>query len=482
MKRLDLDTKLILFVVGTFFLAYVFTFPTGWLISDVYSYMNQGIAIVNGEKLLSYTDAVFKEAIPYNHTSYPLGNSFWIAFWTKLCGLRYVYFGSLFSVVLCIFLVNRVLAEKSFFRLAILLVFFYPSLAFFSNSLMSSIPSLLIISTFFYYLFIYEESGKKWFILSFIAALSFWVRETNLVLLGSICLIHFFQDRRWFVYYVGGAFSGFLPRIISSYYYYGDPFHYVLAEDFSIHNFINNISVYAILLLCFMPLGLWFIGKYRGRYFLPLIISTSLFILMYAFYSFNATVYSGFKKGIILMGRFMIPILPVFIISVGWYFRNKSLHKRIKYIATALIGALIIVMQIFVHREARVHKEISNHIYSQYADKMIMYDLSRTTNIVRYINPFHGNLSYISDISNLQDNTFMTSLFEEYKEAYLIQTLNNANLDKEKNTSQINELVKNADKQYSIEEVERIKIKPNLFLLIDRISHGEMKEIGKIGK
>ena len=448
----------------------------GWLISDVYSYMNQGIAISNGDKVLTYTDAVTQKIIHYNSTTYPLGNAFWIAFWTKLCGLKFVYIGSLFSVILSTLILYKLLETESFFKLSLLLIFVYPSLAFFSNSLMSAVPSLLLISAFLYGLFTHEESGKKWLLLSFLATLSFWIRETNLILLGSICLIHFLLDRRWVFHYASGTILGFIPRIISSNFYYDDSLHYVLAENFSFQNFINNAAVYAILLLCFMPLGLFYIGKYRGRYFIPLIVSSALFILMYTFYSFNATAYSGFKKGIILMGRFMIPILPIFIIVVGWYFRKKSIHKNLKIIATILTCTLIIGVQAMVFQEAKLHKNISNHIYSNYSDKMVMYDLSRTTNIVRYINPFHGNLSYISDISNLRDDKFMNSLFEKHDKAFLIQTLNSVHADKVEYTSKIDGLIKDANRKYNIVEVEKIKIKPMLYLQIVKINKKDGKE------
>ena len=476
MRQLELDTKLVIIAIGTFLIVYVFTFPLGWLVSDVYSYMNQGIAIANGDSILSYSDAVTKDVIPYNGTTYPLGNAFWIALWIKLCSLKYVYIGSLFSVIISSILIFKVLVKESLFKLAILLIFLYPSLAFFSNTLMSAIPSLLIISTFLYGLFAFRESGKKWLWLAFLAALSFWFRETNLVLLGSICLLHFIQDKRWFLYYAGGTILGFLPRVLSSYCYYNDPLHYVLAESFSIQNFVNNIGVYAILLLCFMPFGLFFLGKYRGRYRMPLIGSTSLFILMYFFYSFNSTIYSGFFKGIILMGRFMIPILPFFIISVGWHFRNKILDKNLKLIATVVICGLIIGLQVMIHREAKLHKSISNHIYSNYSEKLVLIDLSRTTNIVRYINPYHGNLSYMSDISNLGDDDFMKKLFSDNKEGYLIQTLNSVNAEKLKYTSKIDDLVKNAHQNYNVIEVENIKIKPALFLQVLKINQKDEKE------
>lgn len=483
MNQLSLDTKLVLFAAGTFLLTYIFTFPTGWLISDEYSYLNQGLAIANGEVNLSFLDIISGELISYKRTSYPLGNAFWIALWIKVCGLKYAYLGSLASVLLSVFLIYKALIKESLFRLSILLFFVYPSLAFFSKSFMSSMPSLFATASFLFILFNKKESGMKWLWLTCIAALSFWIRETNIILLGSICLIHFIQDRRWFLHYVCGSIIGFLPRIISSYYFYDDPFHYVLAESFSFANILNNAGVYGIILLLFMPLGLAFILKYRGRYFLPLTLSTILFVLMYFLYSFNATHYSGFGKGVILMGRFMIPILPIFVISVGWYFRKmegqNSVHEKIpkafRIVIVSIIAIIIIGMQVMVFKEASLHKKVSNHIYSKYADKMIMYDLSRTTNIIRYINPFHGNLPYISDISNLEDDYYMKELFTKFDDAYLIQTLNSANSDKKEYTSKIDALIKNAALRYHTEEMEKIKIKPGLFLQVVKI-----REMGKI--
>ncbi|MEM9548828.1 MAG: hypothetical protein AAGA77_22780 [Bacteroidota bacterium] len=469
MAKYPTDTKLILYVIGAFLLTYFFMFPQGWLVSDVYSYLNQGMAIAAGQDVLTYIDAVTQKVIPYSVTQYPLGNSFWIAFWIKLCGTYFVYLGSLASVLTSAFLLHKVLHKESFFTPAVLLLFLYPSLAFFSRSLMSSIPSILLITVFLYFLFKSKESHKKWFLLSFIAALSIWIRETNVVLLGSICLIHFFQHRRWFLSYAAGAISGTFPRLFTSNYYYGDPFYYVLGENFSILHVVDNLGVYTILLMCFMPLGLYFFVKYRGRYFLPVILSTTIYILVYLFYSFNATRYSGFSKGIILMGRFMIPLLPFYILSVGWFFRKKTLKGNLISSLYAVTIVVLISMQFLVHREAKTHKSISNHIYSTYSDKMVLTDLSRTTNVVRYINPFHGELSFLGDISNLKDNKYMDLLFDRFGEAYVIQTINSGNQKKQLNTSTINDYIKTAKTKYIVNEIEMIKIKPALELRVLKV-------------
>jgi hypothetical protein len=483
-NKLKIDSKLVILVVGTFFLAYIFTFPTGWLISDEYSYLNRALAIVNGEKSLFYSDAITGLSIPYNTTSYPLGNSFWIALWIKVGGLDYAYMGSLFCVLMSTILIYKIIVKESYYKLSIVLLFVYPSLAFFSNSFMSSLPSLLGASLFVFILFKAKDDGKKWFLLSLIAAISFWIRETNLILLGSICLVNFLGDRRWLLYYVGGTMLGFLPRLISSYYYYNDPFYYVLGESFAFNHFASNISVYSILLIFFMPLGLFVIRAYRGRYFLSIQVASLLFILMYLFYSFNATAYSGYSKGLILMGRFMIPLLPFYIISVGWYFRDIECHKSLKFLdslkfklpISIVVASLIIIMQILVHKEAKLHKEISKYIYSNYSNKMVLFDLSRTTNVIRYINPFHGKMNYMSDISNINDTEFMTALFTKFESAYIIQTINSANADKREYTERIDNMIKESIEIYEVKEIDFVKIKPSLHLQILELNPNYGKE------
>ena len=46
--------------------------------------------------------------------------------------------------------------------------------------------------------------------------------------------------------------------------------------------------------------------------------------------------------------------------------------------------------QFFIAREANIHSRISNSLYSKYEKSMVFYDQSKTTNILRYVNPFYG--------------------------------------------------------------------------------------------
>jgi len=158
----DLDSLLFYGLLLLFAVVYLFTFPQGWLISDEYTYVNQAIAITQGETSLSFYDKITDQNVPYNFTPYTLGNSFWISIWAKLFGVKNIYLGSFFAVFAGAFLLFRTIKLENSLVAVLGLLFVYPSLEFFSSSNMSAIPSFILICLFIYLLFSKKESSMKW--------------------------------------------------------------------------------------------------------------------------------------------------------------------------------------------------------------------------------------------------------------------------------------------------------------------------------
>ncbi len=441
----------------------------GWLISDEYTYVNQAIAISQGETYLSFVDSITNEQVSYSFTRYSLGNSFWIAIWIKLFSLKHIYIGSLFAILGGSWFLYRAIKSNIYFIPALGLIFLYPSLEFFANSTMSTVPSFLLSGIFIYGLFTHKESRWKWFWLCLIASFSFWVRETNVVLLGGICFIHFLQDRRWFGFYFMGTAIGIIPRLLSSHFFYGDPFYYVLAESFSVSNIGGNITIYALLTLICMPLSLVFLGAYKGRYRWPIVVSTFVFTFLYLTYSFNASIYSGFEKGIILMGRFLIPLLPFFVLSVAWFFRNARISKYLILGFFLFVIMIMFGMKYKVFQEANLHKEISIYIYETHEDDHIFFDLSLKTNVVRYLNPMHGQFYKQSDMTLLLDAEYMANALNQKNDVYIVQTINTANNVKSGLTKSIQSIINKAEEEYNLKIVNELQIKPGLILQIIQI-------------
>jgi len=448
-------------------------FPQTWLISDEYAYINQAIAIANGERHLQFFDTILKEGLSYKYTNYPLGNAFYLSFWIKLFGKPYVFLGSLFSVLASYFMIVKTLKKLEYPVLAANLIFLYPALLFFSKTTMSGMVSLLIASLFLYLLISWENSRSKFLSLAFLATLSFWIRETNLVLLGSATLVHYFTYRKGFWWYVLGAILGLLPRLITAFIYYDDPFYFVFAESFQLQALIHNIREYLILLIIFMPGGLFLFYRYNGEYAKEIKWSAFSFILVYLFYSFNPTEYSGFKKGIILIGRFLLPLLPLFCVVAGAWLSKYKWNKTVKVSFVVLVSILIIFSSFIIHKEGEKHIKVTKQINENYLDSFVFYDHSTLTNIVRYINPLTSKIDYHADLTKLLNHDYMYSVLENHEDVVIINSLNIGNEEKLSRTAKIQDLIDQLPSTYNLKRVEEIKVAPNLSIEVLRINLAE---------
>jgi hypothetical protein len=443
-------------------IVYLFTFPQGGLISDEYTYINSALAIQNGIPYLGYVDPFTNEYFEYKNSHYTMGNAFWIALWTKCFGIKWAFLGSLFLLLGSMTLLYKSLRREGLFIPCIGLALLYPATLIFAHSFMSGMPSLGLVCLFIYLLFGREESAKKWFFLTFIAAFSFWFRETNVLLLGGICLVHFIQDRRWFVYYALGGIIGFLPRLISAWWAYDDPFYYILGAGFSFQNVLDNFVIYALLTVVLMPLGVVFLMLYKGRYRYPILLSILAFLLLYLLYGYNAIAYSGPLTGTIVMSRFLLPILPFYVISIGWFFRDVALPVWLIYSFYGVVFAVSIGVQIYMHREASLHASVANKIYENYDGGLVMFDHSGWTNVIRYVNPFYGSFKMQTDISRLADRNYMTTVFDSVESVTTLHTLNTTNAEKQSNTDKITDYLDIGLRRYSVIESDSILIKNDL--------------------
>ncbi len=466
---------LALAMIFCFVVVYLITFPQGWLISDVYSYFNQAYAIVHGQKIPGFTDGLTTDFVEYSFTRYPLGNAFWLAMWMFVFGPKYVFLGSMFSLAFGTYLLYRTFLEVRYFVPAIAVLFIHPSIVFFSHTLMSGVPSFLLSCIFIYVLLTWKDKGNKWLVLSFIAAFSFWFRETNIILLGGICLFHFFQMRKYFWYFFIGMIWGLLPRLISSWVFYDDPLRFILAESFSLSSLISNFREYFVVGMVFFPLGYYFLLRYRGKYYLPILISSLLFLLTYGCYTFNPVVYSGFLKGMILIGRFLMPLYPFMALALAWYFRKNKLQSSALIFLYCLAIIVSSTMQFMIYREGKIHHSVGMKLYNKYKGQAVFYDMSRSTNILRYVNPFFGNYLHEADVKKIGDEQYMDKLLERYSPAFVFLTIQTANKIKNTKSKMISQYLDDVSQRYDLKKVDTFRIKADLELLVYKLSDHKSK-------
>lgn len=467
--KIDLTDKLFIVLVAVLVVSFCFAWPEGWLISDEYTYVNQAIAYLDGVKWLGYTDPITQEYITYKNSTYTLGNASWILVWMSFLGVRGAYFGSLVAMIGGLGLIYLTIRQLGYCRGAIVLGIFYPATVVYLNTQMSGVPSFLMSSLFLYLLMKLDESRSKWFVLTMIAAFSFWFRETNMLLLGGICLIHFLENRKWLFSYALGGIVGVLPRLVSAYYCYDDPFYYVQGGGFSLSHGIDNLALYFVLGMIMMPLSWFVLGMYKGRYRWPIVVSTLAFLILYLVYEYNATGYSGYTTGTIVMSRFLLPVLPFYIWAVAYLLRDVRLTKAISmflFVSAMIVG---LGLQWIMNKEQNLHAQVSMELYGKTEDKMVMLDLSGLTNVIRYVNPMRGKLGKESDISNIADDAYMRRAFELSPRIVTIQSINTANQQKAEKTDVISSYFNENLANFAILSRDTLPVKGSMSIVVIEI-------------
>ena len=280
-------SALLLFILA-FVLVYLLTLPLSWMISDSYSYFNQAQATAQWSYTNTFVDPISGNSYNQWGTPYALGNAHWIALFNFIFKDNYIFLSSLIACIIAVIFTYAAILKSSYGKAGIAILICYLPFQFFAKTLMSDVPSLALSSLFLYLLVSLQEDGRKWLILCALASFSIWFRESNILLLGGICLFNWAIHRKYFLFYFLGALLGLIPRLLSSYYAYGDPFFYVLSEPFQFDTFFSHLGIYTILSCIFIPGGLYFLAAFKGLFYKELKVAILCFLLFYIFYAYTA--------------------------------------------------------------------------------------------------------------------------------------------------------------------------------------------------
>ena len=452
--------------VISFFIVGCFTLHHSWLISDVNSYYNQALAILSGSNNIYLTDPVSSESVSLLDAPYPLGNASWLALCQLLLGKEFIFLGSLFCSIFGIYFTKRTLDYAKLPSLAIYLLFFTVPLQFYTNTLMSGMPSFLLASIFLCLLLKMEDGWLKWFVLCALAVFSAWFRETNVLLLGGICLIHFMQERKYFLAYVLGSFLGFLPRLVSHQLMFDDPLHFMFSESFTAAAFMSQLDLYLFIELILFPLGLLVAIVYSGSYKLPMKLSVLGFCLFYTAYAYDATLYSGFVRGSLVNSRFLLPLAPFFVYMLASWLTKFRLPIWLFPLGSLAAILFTVMCQITVYNEHNKHHEVSQYLQEKYSEEVVLYDMTGLTNITRYINTLATNMPYRVDVIKVTDSNYMTELFTKYDKAVIFMTENVANTEKMSKTQVIASYMNEAAASYKLTKIEEIPVENGLSVVV----------------
>lgn len=302
----------------------------------------------------------------------------------------------------------------------VLLFFVFIPLLFIVRTIMSELPSLLIVSLAIYVL---AQNKKRLYWLVFVlGGVSIVFRETNAIIFGPILLYIFFRsDIQKKILYAFTFAMSLTVRLFTNYVFYGDAFHLKKGYPFSLSYIDNNLLLYFLILFVFIPAGIVVFLKYKGvfsKLFFSIIL---IFTVVHLCYGYNGMDFSGFKMGMILNGRFYIPLIPIFCIQVAWFFTKINMGNKTTIAAYTVSILIAISSQFYLHTLSSSHYNIASYI-DQYKDKVLIFDHTLHSNIGRYINPFLNNLHSTLDISRLEHPSTLDSLHMITNEAYIVQS------------------------------------------------------------
>ncbi|MDA9774452.1 hypothetical protein N9B82_05805 [Saprospiraceae bacterium] len=372
-----------------FCLSYIYFFPSMWMITDAYSYSTQALAFASGNLQYLQNDFLTGETININRAPYNLGNACYLSFFVFIFGAKHIFM--------------QLLRNWNLPKGALAILFVSAPILFFSRCLMSCMPSLLVISCFMS-LFTKEHKGfRDILLLGFLAGLSTWLRETNIVITGLMCLYLLMKQPNRFWLLLFGGILGVTIRLVSSYVVYGQIFFVSASSGFSLESLIHHIPLYLFMSIILVPLGLISSISMKEQADKLFIILTILFLILYSGYNYTAVEYSGFLKGSLLTSRFIIPWIPLAIVGTGFaMLRYNYFEKIMRYCIIPFSLLLIPISQYVINKLYNSHENAAKQLSEKYEHAHIVYDQSGFTNIIRYINPLTGEWKQTADIPSLE--------------------------------------------------------------------------------
>lgn len=435
------ESRIPLFVLFLFCVSYFIFYPSLILISDEQSYFNLALSFLTGHPG-SY---IHQEVLPQFSSNlveaeYALGTPLFLTPIIGLLGNSGVYIFSILCFVLSFILTYLSISHLDYDVKGVLLLFFFLPLLLISRTVMSELPSVVLVSLSLWILIKGKSSHKGYLLIFFLGGVSILFRETNALIFGPILLHTFFIVR--FRDKIGGCILfllGVSCRLLANHFVYGDAFHLKHGYPFGLSYLPQNILLYTAILLGLIPGGLLFLLLYRG-YLKGLFVSiVAIFTVVLLFYGYNAMDYSGVKMGLMMNGRFFIPLMPIFAICLG-YCLKKYVNPTSSFVPCILyLGALVVGIgsQYYLDKTTDQHRTVANHL-REYSNEVLIFDHTYHTNIGRYINPFLGNINKSLDISRMNDPAIVSQLFAKINKAYIIRSERNETEDKMSRNMDIN--------------------------------------------
>lgn len=371
------DTRLL--AAWTLFAAvlYALTWPTHVLIADEVAYLDDALQLLGRAPACG----------PTAWSGYPPGVALVAAALIALMGRPDAAFGLGFLSWLIGVWALALLLRR--WRRSVVWAF-YPALfvpgLLLTRTIMSDVPSLGLAAAF---LCAYAGYGhRRWGALGagLCAGAALLFRETNLLWALPFLVGAFWRPAQRSRWLWAGFALGAGVRLLWAEKYFGS-IAYVRPPgvDFSLTHLPGNLAFYTIALTVLCPAGLFFLRNKKMPFWPETVFAVVALLLLYGAYGYDAFAKSGSLKGLVLQGRFVLPLIP-FLAFAGAFSEGVSAGRLLRWglfgLSTGLFAAAQLAGRAYNHQQQMLTEALLN--LPTHTHWSLSYDESR-----KYLNALH---------------------------------------------------------------------------------------------
>ena len=302
--------------LAAYVLAFAWFYPSVLTISDETAYMRQGWALSQGMATVGEVDAATGQTRQVLPGDYPPGTALLLAPLMALGGWRAGFLLGALCCVAATFVLAALLKRQGRSPLWALLFLAYPPTMVISRCGMSDLPTALVV-TLGLHCFLVGESQRLRFAAGFFAGATLLFRETAPLLFVFLFAGSLLRRERSLVALTLGGLTGMALRLLAASAVYGNAlFLKQTHPGFTLGALGDNVGLYALALMVFVPSGFALAMLYRGARRPEVLCTLGAYTLLHLFYTYGAASSGGLKQ-LVLGPRFFIPMLPMLILAMA---------------------------------------------------------------------------------------------------------------------------------------------------------------------
>lgn len=397
--------------VALFYLLVFFIFyPEAMLIADEKAYFEQSYALARGK---IYTEWEMLD-LGYIPKHYPLGTALYGAFFIFCFGSKAIFLSGFLALLIAFFALASLLRRRRYHPCWSILLFLFPPAILLSRQIMSELPSLAILSIFLLLVFSYNLKNPIYALLTgLLGGLSLAFRESNVLIIAPFLLGLVLRRKSRPTFLMIGGLLGFALRLISAKTVYGNWFYMKdPGVGFGLSHLPSNLFIYVLALCVFVPLGLPALFRYSKIWATEIHIAVWSFLLFYLCYGYNGWPDSGLYA-LILGPRFFIPLLPLLIIAIADWAKDRRIILWRKLLP---LGGLLAILLSNAGSAwlGQSHASLISQLYQRPA---AMHYLDLSGPAYKYVSNLYGSLNHrhfnAKSETPITDTIFYVHFFEK---------------------------------------------------------------------